>query len=162
MATWLKSIRLRFAALTRRRQLEQDLRDEVAFHLEMLESDLRHTGTPDARTVARRQFGGAARTREEMMEAWAFAPRLRSIFQDLSYAGRILRKNPAFTITAVLTLALAIGASTTMFSVVNTVLLRPLPFPSPNRLMFVWTGTPGQSVLGRPDYLTVEDWRRSQ
>src|SRR5215469_13380087 len=87
---------------------------------------------------------------------------MSAIHQDVRYGLRMLRNSPAFTFVAVLTLALGIGANTAIFSIVNAVLLRPLPFPEPDRLMFVTSmaqranGTPAEGAISYPDFF---DWR---
>src|SRR2546425_1006071 len=86
---------------------------------------------------------------------------VETMAQDVRYAVRTLRKSPGFTTTSVATLALAIGANTAMFSVLNGVLFRPLPYRSPEQLAMLWTEVPSQNLReGRSAYLNFEQWRR--
>src|SRR6202035_2810875 len=89
--------------------------------------------------------------------------RLMSTFlQDLRYALRVLVKNPGFTLVAVLTLALGIGANTAIFSVVNTVLLKPLPYPNPDNLVKVWTHFTGIGLPNDQNYFSAPEFRDVQ
>ncbi len=129
----------RVRGLLGRRALERDVADEVRSHLEMLIEDHVAEGmTPaEARTRARREFGNQLATRDRALDSWRFA-RLESLVRDLRHGLRGIRRAPAFSAVILLTLALGIGATTAIFSVVYTVLLRPLPYPEPDRL--VWIG----------------------
>jgi putative ABC transport system permease protein len=158
---WLKNLRLRLGALSRREQLDRDLQDEVAFHLAMREEKNRASGAnaDEARYAARRQFGNATATKERSREMWTFVS-LESLWQDVRYGARLLAKNPGFTLIAIITLALGIGASTAIFSVVNSVLLRPLPFPEPDRLVRVWEANPKRGyVRNVVNPLNFLDWK---
>ena len=142
-ARW-HGLRLRLRALVRGRRQDQDLQDEIAFHLEMREAQLRQSGADDAPTAARRRFGSFARIREEMRDEWAVLPRLMTLVQDCRYSARALRRSATFSGIVVLTLALGIGANTAVFSVVNAVLIRPLGFADADRLVLLHEGYGGR------------------
>src|ERR1700730_1478423 len=135
MLAWVKQTWRQARSLWRRRNLDRELDDEVAFHLKMREENNRRAGmdATEARYAARRQFGNTTTVKENTVTLWRWSV-LDSIRQDLRYATRSLRKNPGFTAVAVLTLALGIGAPTAIFSVIDSVMLQPLPFTQPDRL----------------------------
>lgn len=130
--SWIN--RLRFSLWNK--DLEGDLDDEQRFHIDMrVQEFVRNGMSPEeARHQATRQFGNRTllkeRTREMDTIGW-----IETVWRDLRFAARMLRKNPGFTATSSITLALGIGASTAIFSVVYGVLLRPLPYPAPAELM---------------------------
>jgi len=152
-------IRLRWRALFRKEQLERELEDELSFHLEReAAQNLRDGMNPDdARYSALKSFGALERSKEESRDARGVRL-IEEFLQDLRYGKRLLAKNPGFTLIAIVTLALGIGANTAIFSVVNAFLLRPLPYGDADRLVMVDSQLRGQSIgVSFPDY---EDWRR--
>ena len=160
--SWASVVAARLRGLFEHKRLERELDDEVRFHLEMqIEDNLKAGMNPaEARYAALRSFGGVEPMKETYRERRAFAL-VETTAQDLRYAVRTLRKSPGFTVTSVAVLALAIGANTAMFSVLNAVLFRPLPYRSPEQLAMLWSEDPSKNLReGRPAYWNVEQWRR--
>jgi putative ABC transport system permease protein len=152
---------LRLLSLLRRGRYEREMEEEMRFHLEMQIEQNRAAGmrAEEASYTARRQFGNQTWLKEVSRDMWSLNS-IETLLQDLRYGARMLLKNPGFTLIATLTLALGIGANTAIFSVVNAVLLRPLPYQNPTDLVLIRSlnktdGAQFQSI-SYPDF---QDWK---
>src|SRR5262249_47777934 len=164
-------LRLRFRSLFRRQRAEEELNEELSNHLEALTTQLVEQGLSpeEARQQAKRQFGGIEQHKEECRDARGVL-RLEELLRDVKYGFRSLVKQPAFSSVVIGTIAVGIAANAAIFGVVNSVLLRPLPFPESERLVSLWetsnkfTGTSGAASATRDrsscSYPNFADWRR--
>ena len=155
---FLYTIPLRLRSLFRRAQVERELDEELQFHLErqIEENVSRGLPEPQARIAALRAMNGIEQQKEKCRDVRRVTL-IEDLTQDLRYGLRMLARNPVFTAIAVVTLALGIGANTAIFSVVNELLLRPLPLPNADRLVMVWEVTPEgrhQNTTSRANFLS--------
>src|SRR6202041_1239410 len=148
------------ALFLRREKFNSELEEEMSFHREQKEKELLESGVAPqaAHHAAAREFGNTTRLKEQSYEVMGF--RFETIFQDLQFAFRQLRRSPGFTMTAVLMLALGIGASVAIFSFVDAALLKPLPYKDPARLIGVYEKAENCPLcnLSYYDYL---DWKKN-
>ena len=160
---WLSNLYRRVRALMRSETIHREIDEEMRFHIDMrTEENIRAGMSPEeARRDAERRFGRLTRVKEQGYEVrggrW-----LETFWRDCRYGARSLRKSPGFTLVAVLTLALGIGATTAIFSVMNAVLLRPLPYPGADRLVYVGQKyRNGLASSGEPKFLFWREQSRS-
>ncbi|MFI5234441.1 MAG: ADOP family duplicated permease [Gemmatimonadales bacterium] len=161
LTTLLSELRYRLRAIFRRRALERELDDELRFHLDQEAEKLRREGVVEAEAMrhARIALGGVEVAKEAARDARGVAA-LEHLARDAHYALRAIRRNRGFALVIILTLALGIGANTAIFSVVDAVLLRPLPYPAADHLVTIASfvsGTPdggatSAMALSYPDY----------
>jgi putative ABC transport system permease protein len=145
--------------LGRRRNLGSELEQEMDAHVEFLiDKNLERGMAPeDARAAARREFGNMTTVRERSYQSWQFR-RFETLLQDIGYALRGIVKAPGFSLTVIVTLAVGIGANTAIFSAVYAVLLKPLPFPAAERL--VWLGESNAKATGiSVTWINFEHWQ---
>ena len=142
----------------RRNRFDRELEEEMRFHLEMKAEENAEAGIEpeEARYAAQRQFGNQTLLWEVSRDMWSYRI-LETFAQDLRYGLWMMLKNPGFTAVVVLTLALGIGANTAIFTVVNAVLLQPLPFHEPERLVRVWRSSAedDRTALSFPDFADI-------
>jgi putative ABC transport system permease protein len=157
----LQSIVAGLRALFRKEQAEQDMDEELRGYLDALVQEKIRAGMSqqDALRAARVEIGSLDAVKEEIRSAgWESV--LETFWQDIRYGIRLFRKNPGFTAAAVITLALGIGANTAIFSVVNAVLVRPLPYRDAGRLVMLWSTEPKKGWRGQASPLDFVTWRQ--
>jgi predicted permease len=162
LMTRLRILLFRLWGLVRGRRMDREIDAEIASHLAEATEELVLQGLSleEARRAARRNFGGATQTREVYRQAGSLLW-VEELSRDVRYALRALGRSRAFAATAAATLALAIGASVTMFSVLNSVLFRPLPYRAPDQLAMLWTENQTRNVHeGRSALWDVAHWLR--
>jgi predicted permease len=155
MTGWLRRVRARI----RHRRFERDVAEELQFHRAAKEAELSSAGlgADEARWQASREMGNVTLMREEARAVW-LAPWLESVWQDVRYASRQFRAHPAFTATAIITLLLAIGLNTTLFTVFNAIALRSWPVSDPDSVVLV-SGAPQMTRQGRSDGISFAEHR---
>ena len=143
----LRRLTTRLSSLFRRERFEHDLDKELGFHIDMLTEQHVKAGMPpgEARRAAMRAFGALDRVKDDVRDTW-LSRLFETLAQDVRYGLRNLGRNPGFAVVVVLTMALGIGANTAIFSVVNGVLLRPLPYQDGDRLVVLRQQRPLASV----------------
>ena len=158
---WLREVARRLGMLIHRREFDADLEEEMRLHLELRQQEEVQSGmtAEDARAAARRRFGNLTAMRERSRIAWGW-DWFEHFGQDVRYGLRTLRKAPGFTAVAVLTIAVGIGATTAIFSVVDATLLHPLPYPQPEQLVSIEDDLPGMGA--RDVGISVPEWHDLQ
>ena len=146
--TWIQKLQLRLQTLFRRDQATEQLSDEMQFHLDQQVAENMGKGmsAEEARYAALRTFGNSASLREQGADTWGWTW-LEQLGQDVRHGLRMLRRNPVFTAVGLLTIAIGIGANVAVFSVVNSVLLKPLNYPASQELVELHQIAPGAAGL---------------
>jgi putative ABC transport system permease protein len=159
----LRAFAVGWRRLVRRDVVDRELDDEMRQYLEAA-TEARITAglsRADAERAARVDFGGVENVKDQLRSTGWDAV-VSTVWQDVRFGLRTLRRNPAFTFVAIATIVVGIGANTAMFSVVRAVMLRPLPYAKPEQLALLWTNDPARGLHEGPTaYQTVVDWRTS-
>ena len=157
MFHWLRRLRARI----RYRSFEADLRQELETHRAMVEEDLTSSGAaaPDARAAASRTLGNMTLAREDARSVW-YAPWLESVWQDVRFGARSLRRSPVFTVTALLIMAIGIGLNTAMFTAFNAIALREWPVENDDALVLIRDDEPGPRSRTGFSLDDLEDFQR--
>ena len=147
MAPGLHEFLSRFTSLFRKDRLHDEMAEELDFHQSLLREKLLRQSVPQSQvdSTLRKTFGNPSRWHERLRELWQFRT-VENLLRDVSFSLRLLKKSPGFTAVAVLTLALGVGANTAVFSIINGLLLRPLPVPHADQLAVLGMGGDGPNL----------------
>ena len=159
----LRGMRERFRALFHRKTVEHEMEEEFHFHLEQaVERNIeRGMSSEEARRIALMEFGGVERVKEETRQERG-AGFFFDLGKDIRHAARDLRRKPGFAAVTIITLALCIGVNAVIFSLVNTIILQPLPYPESDRLVYMFMSYPGAEVLRAVNSISGYFDRRKQ
>src|SRR5690349_10869057 len=159
MSRWLTQFRLTLRSLFNRQRVDQELDEELQDHLEReIQERLKYGVSPDeARYAALRAMGAMEKSKDESRDARR-VNFIDELVRDLHYAGRSMRRSPGFVALAVLIMALGIGANTVVFSVVNAVLLKPLEYRDPDRIVAL-SGTVSEARSGLQSQISIIDFQ---
>ncbi len=146
-----------------RSRMESEMDAEMRFHIKAYAEDLMRSGVPreEAMRRAKLEFGGAERAKEECRESLG-VHFVETLTQDIRYGFRLLNRSPLFALAAILTLGIGIGANTAIFTVVHTVMLRPLPYPNSERLAIIWSGLGNEHRAPASEYELSQLRQRSR